>query len=294
MRTYIKYLFVLLSGVGFAQQRDSVKQKDPGFIIKFTHGMNNRSEFDFTTAQWEKMTPGFQIPDSLKPISPKDYHGNIHSFTNDSYYMLSFSLINNRHKQADKKYRTTTTFHLGYGPHLSSTKRWASEERQIIDTLHSSQTGMDYYVTGVRRKDVVKMYRAQSILVGVGQHFATNPNRIFQFETGVDFLCYMSIVSQVDVSYSDFYTVENAPDQYLYQQPVTDNPIRESYSSKFLAGMLVRVPLDFSFKLSKKSPIASRMRIGMELNPGMATQFTESLITTNFNLSGGMNFRFAF
>lgn len=294
MKTYIQYLFVLLSGFSFAQQRDSVKQKNPRFIIKMTHGMNNRSEFDFTTAQWEKMTPGFQIPDSLKPVSYKDFSNTIHSFTNDSYYMLSFSLINGKNRQAGKKFRTTTTFHLGYGPHLSSMKRWASEERQIIDTLTSSQSGMDYYVTGVRRKDLVKTYRSQSILLGVGQHFSTNPDRVFMFETGVDFLCYMSILSEVRLSYSDFFTVENAPDQYVYYPPVTDDPIYREYSSKFVAGMLIRMPLDISFKLSRKSPIASRMRIGMELNPGMATQFTESLMTTNFNLSGGMNFRFAF
>lgn len=294
MKTYIQYLFVLLSGFSYGQQRDTVKQKVPGFVIKMTHGMNNRQDFDFSTRQWEKMTPGFQVPDSLKPVSPKDYPHNIHSFTNDSYYMLSFALINNKNKQAGKKYRTMTTFHLGYGPHLDASKRWSYTERQVIDTLTSSQTGTPYYVTGVRQQDVVKSYRSQSILIGVGQHFSTNPDRIFQFETGVDLLCYMSIMSKIRAVYTDWYYVENAPDQYVYQQPATNPIMVQHYSGKLVVGMIVRVPLDISFKLSKKSPIASRMRIGMELNPGMATQFTESLMTTNFNLSGGMNFRFAF
>ncbi|MNU81489.1 hypothetical protein D3C71_711490 [compost metagenome] len=295
MKTYIQYLFVLLSGFSFAQQKDSTRQKPPAFIIKFTHGMNNSSEFGFTHSEWGKMTPDFQVPDSLSPGGLGYFPNNIEnvsSFSSDSYYMLSFSLINNKEKQAGKKYRTTTTFHLGYGPQLKASKRWIHEDRQIIDTLTSSQTGTSYYVTGNRRQDLIKTYRAQSIVFGVGQHFSTNPDRIFQFETGVDLLCFMSIVSEVKLAYVDTYAVENAPANYGYQYPVLNDPIHKNYGGKFTAGMIMRVPLDFSFKLSRKNPVMSRMRIGAELNPGMAMHFSRTLITSNFNVSGGINFRF--
>ncbi len=297
MKTYIQYLFVLLSGFSFAQQKDSVRQKVPAFIIKFTHGMNNSSEFDFSNSDWERMTPDFQVSDSLIPSGLGNYidgTDNIHSVTNDSYYMLSFSLINNKEKQAGKKYRTTTTFHLGYGPQLRSDKRWYHEERKVIDTLTSSQNGNSYYVTANRRQDLVKTYRSQSIVFGVGQHFSTNPDRIFQFETGVDLLCFMSIVSEVKLAFVDTYTVENVPDGYGYQYPVLNDPVHRNYDGKFAAGMIMRIPLDMSFKLSRKNPVLSNMRLGAELNPGVTMHFNQSLITSNFNISGGVNFRYQF
>ncbi|WP_300663864.1 hypothetical protein [Fluviicola sp.] len=297
MKTYIQYLFVLLSGFSFAQQKDSVRQKTPAFILKFTHGLNNSSEFDFSKSQWDKMTPDFQIPDSLKPGGFGYFPENkddVYANSSDAYFMLSFGLINNKEKQAGKKYRTTTTFHLGYGPQLRATKRWLYESHEVIDTLTSSQNGSAYYLSGTRRQDLVKTYRSQSLIFGVGQHFSTNPNRIFQFETGIDLLCFMSIISEIKLSYFDSYTVDNAPQGYSYVSPTLTDPVSRDYGGKFIAGMIMRLPLDLSFKLSRNNPLLSRMRIGGELNPGMITHFTDGLITANFNLSGGINFRFQF
>ena len=298
MRISIVLLSVLISGIGFSQQKDSLKTKTPRFVVKMTHGMTNRNQFDFTNSEWEKMTPGFSIPDSLKANPSNHYGQNIHSFTNDSYYMFSFGLINGKNHQAGKKYRTTTTFHLGYGPQMVSSKFWNHEVKHVIDTLISSQTGDAYYVTGVRRQDASKEYKSQSIVFGVGQHFATNPERIFQFETGVDLLCAISVMSEVRASFSDWYTFEGLPESNnypSYQQPsnITPSDFRK-YAGKTVAGLIMRVPLEMSFKLSRKNPVISRMRIGAELNPGLAMQFTKGQTSNNFSMSGGMNFRFAF
>lgn len=298
MKTYVALIAVFLTGISFSQQKDSTKTKTPRFVIKMTHGMTNRNDVDFINSEWEKMTPGFSIPDSLTANPSNHYGQNIHSFTNDSYYMFSFGLINGKDHQAGKKYRTTTTFHLGYGPQLRASKFWSHEVRQVIDTLVSSQTGDSYYVTGVRRQDAAREYTAQSIAFGVGQHFATNPERVFQFETGVDLLCVISIMSKVRSSFIDSYTIEGLPDSnmggsYPYPNDLSETTAHE-YDAKTVAGLIMRVPLEMSFKLSKKSPVASRMRIGAELNPGMAMQFTKGLINSNFSMSGGVNFRFAF
>lgn len=298
MKTCIALLSVLVTGFGFSQQTDSSNTKNPRFIVKMTHGMANSVNFDFTRSQWDKMTPGFDIPDSLTTgFNGIDINDNIHTTSSNQYYMFSFSLINGAAKQPGRKFLATTTFQLGYGPELMAEKRWYHENRQIIDTLTSNQNGQEYYVYGNRSQTIAKRYTSRSIVFGIGEHIATNPNRLFQFETGFDLLCIMSIVSETRASYLDSYLIEGLPDEsqgYAYSQPVLNEARAETFSNKFIPGVLMRVPLEMSFKLSRKSPVASRMRIGAELNPGLATVFTGGLITTNFNVTGGMNFRFAF
>lgn len=298
MRTYIALVSVLVSGISFSQRTDSVETKTPRFVVKMTHGMTSSNDFDFTNAEWDRMTPGFQIPDSLKVGMGQDYQQNLHSFSSGSYYMFSFSFINGKKKQADRKFLATTSIHLGYGPEVRANKYWYHQDLQVIDTLTSSQNGQEYYVTGNRTQTITKTYRSSTVAIGVGQHIATNPNRLFQFETGLDVLCLLSIASEVRASSLDTYYVDGLPyynsNAGIYPSPVLDEPREETFSGNFTTGLIMRVPLEMSFKLSRKSPVASRMRIGWELNPGLAMQFTKGKTSNNFNMSGGMNFRFAF
>lgn len=300
MKIYVALSAVLITGIGFAQQKDSLQNKrNSRFVIKMTHGLSDQMSFDFTGAQWEKMTPGFQIPDSLKPNEFGQIYDDFRSFSGSTYYMLSFSFINGSKKQAGRKFLATTSIHLGLGPDLYARKNWYHEKIQVIDTLTSSQTGNQYYVSENRNQTISKTYNSQTIVFGVGEHIATNPERRFQFETGVDILCMMSLASNVHASYYDGYSVNGLPQETnggypVYPYPQTNQTSSESFGGKLTTGVIMRVPLEISFKLSKKSPVASRMRLGAELNPGMATVFTPGLITSNFNVSGGMNFRFAF
>jgi hypothetical protein len=298
MKTYVALIAVFVTGISFSQQKDSTNTKNPRFIVKMTHGMANSVQFDFTNSQWDKMTPGFDIPDSLTTnLNGININDGFQTTSSNQYYLFSFSLINGAAKQAGRKFLATTTFHLGYGPELRAEKRWYHEDIQVIDTLTSNQTGQEYYVYGNRNQTIAKRYTSRSIVFGVGEHIATNPNRLFQFETGLDLLCIMSISSEVRASYLDSYVLDGIPDNgqgYPYQQPLLNETKAQNFSNKFTTGVIMRVPLEMSFKLSRKSPVASRMRIGAELNPGLATVFTGGLITSNFTVSGGMNFRFAF
>jgi hypothetical protein len=297
MRTYAALLSIFVTGISFSQQKDSVKTKTPAFIIKLTHGFTNSSNFNFTNSEWKRMTPGFDVPDSLKSNTNVYQYNYLHSFSTVSsspYYMFSFALINNKEKQVGKKYRTTTTFNLGYGPELRAQKVWNNENSQVIDTLISTQTGNSYYVNGTRTQTISKNYRSKSIAFGVGQHISTNPNRLFMFETGLDVLCLLSIVSEIKAIYTDDYTINGIPSDsgYGYPSPITSTSHIEEFGGQLIAGMIVRIPLDMSLALSKKNPVMKRMRIGGELNPGLGMQFTKGRTTNNFSISGGMNFRF--
>lgn len=300
MKTYIALFSVLVSGISFSQLKDSVKSYTPRFIVKMTHGMINENSLEFTSSEWERMTPGFEIPDSLKSSSDGvDYNnGDLYSVSSNQYYMFSFSFINGKDKQAGRKFLATTNIHIGYGPEVNAKKYWYHENKQVIDTLTSSQNGQEFYITGNRNQTIAKTYHATTLAIGLGQHIATNPERVFQFETGLDVLCLLSIASEVTASYIDNYSLEGVPwdgsNGYGYQTPVLNETRYETFNGNFTAGLIMRVPLEMSFKLSKKSPIASRMRIGWELNPGLAMQFANGRVSNNFSMSGGMNFRFAF
>nr|WP_294860366.1 hypothetical protein [uncultured Fluviicola sp.] len=299
MKISIVLLSVLVSVISFSQQRDSLKTKTPRFIVKMTHGMTSSNQFDFTNSEWDRMTPGFQIPDSLKPGLGVNYSKNLHSFTSDSYYMFSFSFINGKDKQAGRKFQATTVIHLGYGPELRASKYWYHENIQVIDTLTSNQNGQEYYVTGNRNQTIAKTYHSRTVAFGVGQHIATNPTRVFQFETGLDLLCLISVTSKVRASYLDTYLVDGLPNynnlgNYPYTNSDPESNRSETFSGYITTGLIMRIPLEMSFKLSKKNPVLSRMRIGGELNPGLAMQFTKGKTSDNFSMSGGMNFRFAF
>lgn len=298
MKTCIHYLLILLSCPAFAQQKDSVRPKIPFFIVKFSNGVNNITGANRFHSDWNRITPGFSVPDSFSETHfashPRE-KDRVAAFVNDFYYLLSFSFINNPEKQVGKKYRSMTTVHLGYGPQFRESKRWVRDDAQIIDTLTSSQNGNSFEVWRNRRQELVQSYRSQSVFLGIGEHFSTDLGRIVQFETGVDMLYVMRFLSEIGVRYSDKYVLTNAPEGYVYngQQPVT-NPSSGKYRSKLASGMIIRVPLDLSFRLCQKDPVWSRMRIGAEVNPGVVVSFNDRLMTAALNVSGGINFRFQF
>ena len=170
MRTYFAVLFVLVNGISFSQ-KDSLNTKNPRFIVKMTHGMSSSTNFDFTPDKWARMTPGFEIPDSLKPNDNGIYfYDNTHVFSSGSYYMFSFSFINGKDKQAGRKLLSTTSIHIGLGPEMRANKYWRHENKQVIDTLTSSQNGQQYYVYGNRNQTIAKSYRSQTIAIDQQHH----------------------------------------------------------------------------------------------------------------------------
>lgn len=285
MNKLLVICFLVTTPAIFAQKKDSTSSYVPAFIVKIAHTGIGAVPLRFSNDEWNKMTPGFTVPDSLK----NDFSfGRV--MNNNLSALFTFSLINNKEKQAGKKFRTTTTFHLGIGPQLDAQKTWSNTQIQVVDTLTSSVTGTTYLVNETRTRSVGRRYQSNSLMLGIDQHFATNPNRKFQFETGLDALYFMSMNSAVYTSVSESVYYDNpfnavpAPIEDMYQY--------EKHKGTFVSGLILRVPLDMSFYLSRKSEVCKRMRIGFELNPGLAMQFGKVAIRPAFNISGGVNFRF--
>lgn len=197
-------------------------------------------------------------------------------------------------QQTPEKFQASTNFYIGSGPSINGVRSWGLEKRFVIDTLTSGANGNQYYVWGNRSTSVMKKYYSRTLLVGFGERIATNPARVFQFETGIDILLFFGVYRGVAVSSMDSFTVENAPVDYVYQAPLLNESMNQDFSAPLLSGMFLRVPLDFSFKLSKKRNVLKNMRIGWELNPAINTLFSSERSDRVFHFSSGFNFRYRF
>ncbi|AEA45861.1 hypothetical protein [Fluviicola taffensis] len=295
MKTHIVCLFLLITGINFAQQKDSLQSNIPAYIIKTSIGGIGLNKIAFTDAEWERMTPGFQVPDSFQVNT--DGVDQFDSAADDFYSIVSFSFINNKEKRAGKKFQTKTTIHLGGGPEAKVSKYWFHENRTVIDTLFSNQTGNPYYVYGNKRQDIQKYYKIKSFMIGVGERFTLRPDRIFQFETGLDIFFLIGSSSEVKSAVTETYVIQGV-NESNYTSPISapslNSPQISEYSAKMAKGLLICVPLDISFALSKKNAVLKRMRLGFEMNYGIALQFTKGKTSYNESRSWGLNFRYEF
>ena len=295
MKAFIPCLFLLIPGISFSQKQDSIKSKVISYVFKASIGAVNANKIAFSDKGWNQLTPGFQVPDSFR-LNPNgtDY---LSTKANDDYTLFSFSFVNNKEKWAGKNFRLSTTIHFGYGPEAQVSKYWIHEERAIIDTLTSGQTGNPYYVVGNKRQEIQKYYQVKSTMIGVGERFALRPDRIFQFETGLDVYFLFAKPSAVKSHTRESYIIEGVYPE-VYQAPTPPpvlNPEQTTgYTAKMAKGLLVSVPIDISFALSKKNQFFKRVRLGLEMNHGIAFQFTPGKTSYNYSRSWALSLRYEF
>lgn len=295
MKAFIPCLFLLITGISFSQKSDSVKPKAVAFVVKASIGVINPTKIAFSDAGWDRLTPGFQVPDSFQ-VNPNGTDQFV-TETDDSYSIFSFSFISNKEKQAGKNFRFSTTVHFGQGPEAKASKYWVRNNRTVIDTLFSGQTGNAYSVYGNRRQEIQKFYRVKSWMIGVGERFAWRPGKIFQFETGLDFFMLLAKPSAVRSAAWESYIVEdiNGSTYQTSSPPPALNPSQTTdYSAKTVKGLLVSIPCDISFALSKNHSFLKRVRLGLEANYGMAFQFTKGKTSYTESKSWALNLRYAF
>jgi hypothetical protein len=295
MKTFTTYLSLFFAGINFAQQIDSIKPKALAFVIKANIGFIRSNKIAFTDAQWGRMTPGFQVPDSFQ-VNPNGSN-QFETEEDDTYNTFSFSMITNKDHLSGKKYRFTATIHLGIGPEAQVSRYWFRENKQVIDTLFSNQTGSPYSVYGTKRQDIQKYYKSKSYMVGIGERFALRPDRIFQFETGLDLFFLFAASSEVKTALTESYRIEGVSEN-SYTSPISapslNSPQITEYSAKMEKGLLICVPLDISFALSKKNAVLKRIRLGLEVNYGLAFQFTKGQTNWNESRSWAFNLRYEF
>ncbi len=295
MKTFIPFLFLVITTVSFSQKQDSIKPKAISYVFKANIGIINPNKIAFSDAGWHRLTPGFQVPDSFQ-VNPNgaDYLGKE---LDDTYNVFSFYFVNSKEKWADKNVKFSTTIHFGFGPEAQTSGYWFHENKTVIDTLNSSQTGSPYYVIGNRRQDIQKYYRVKSTMIGIGERFALRPDRIFQFETGLDLYFLFAKPSVVQSQVRDNYYIEGV-NENNYQPPVPAPVLNETqtadYTAKMAKGLLISVPLDISFALSKKNQFFKRVRLGFEVNYGIAFQFTPGKTSYNESKSLAFNLRYEF
>ncbi|WP_343632588.1 hypothetical protein [Fluviicola sp.] len=294
MKAFIPCLFLLITGISFSQKNDSIKPKAIAFAVKASIGGITPNKIAFSDAGWDRLTPGFQVLDSFQvnPTGTDQFAGE----PDDSYNVFSFSFLNNPKKQTGKNYRFSTTIHIGQGPEAKASKYWVRDNRTIIDTLSSGQTGTTYFVYGNRRQEIQKQYRIKSWMIGLGERFALRPGKIFQFETGLDVYMLLGKPSVQSATWESYIVedINGSTYQSSTPQPVLNPSQTTNYAAKMSEGLLVSIPFDISFALSKNNPFFKRIRLGLEANYGMAFQFTKGKTSYTESKSWALNLRYEF
>ncbi len=287
MKYFSLFLLLLASHSFLAQVNDSTLKTPNKYVLKLALHSITSANLRFTANDWSTFKNTIPIPDSMNEYMPKDF-----SLSTSSGLDFSFSMIHN-YNHPTQKFRYATTFQLGFGPRLTSNKKWNYTTSKIIDTLVSSQNGGEIYVYENRNASIVNTYNARTFFVGIGEHFLTNPNRIFQFETGLDLQFYFTYQSSIKSTYTDVASIDPTYSSLGYTLSSTNPSMEQRSKGSLKAGMILRLPLSFSFKLSKTKNHLKDMRIGFEFNPGVVLPFSKSSSIPSGNFSSALTFRYA-
>lgn len=284
-----KFLFILVTipFTIYAQEETTPKRK---IYLGLSNGLWFNTNYDLSNNDWKKMLPDWTYFDSVD-----NSYGdmNYRSFGANQSNVLSIDFIHP--KLSGENFEVSTSIHIGHGQNVSAYESKFKENRTPIDTLISQQTGQAYYVNQLELVNEHRSYNAQFLLIGFGEHFATNPKRRFQFRTGIEAMASLSYKSEVTATYSRDYSYEGFQD---YNNPSVQLPenfrVTENTSTNMLTGMVMRVPLDINLCLSQKENFFNRVRVGLEFNPGLAMIFREGSVRSNFTAQLATNLKIRF
>ena len=293
MKKYLFGITLLTTTLSFGQN-DSLKNLTPRFEAKLTVGGTSSVNFYQSVDNWNKTTPMYVVPDSF---SLSNENMNFFTMGANTGLMLSFSIVNNYNKK--QRLCSKTTFHFGFGPQISAFQKWNHKTVKTIDTLVSSVSGNSYYINEVRENVYQKRYTSSSIVLGIGQRISTSPNKIFRFETGIDIMYFTSFNSTYGIVWGENVSLENTLNSPTlgshYPQQESGTYTGTSVQGHNVSGMIIRLPLDFSFKLGHKVNILKDMRLGWEFDPGVNFLFTKGrTLSNNYNFLTAINLRYHF
>lgn len=270
-----------ISFSSFSQSNLDSEQPIKRFTMKLSFGQSVDSKLSLSNNDWRNLKNSIPVADSFNTQLNND-----NGIGSTGWLSGTFSVRLN--KNTSDKFTLNAGFNFGLGPDITSNSRWIYTKSTPYDTLISSQTGTQYYVDDARKVSIDKVYRSKSILLGAEFTVSTNPNRIFMFQTGLRLNALIGVSSKLRTNYTDesglsFNSINNVIDYTSTEQNTTS-----------FNGFVFQVPLDISFRLSKKKNVAKDMRLGFELNPGVSLINNKSFAISNFYYSGGLNFRYSF
>ena len=135
--------------------------------------------------------------------------------------------------------------------------------------------------------------------LGTGFSFMTNPEKVVAFQTGLLVNYAFGFVKELTgtktVSYNtslDYYSgyySSSYSDEYQNYLPATVSESKTVLVNKMVNNVAFQVPLEISFRLGRKPNFGSRMRLGLEMDPGVNITFFDRAATYSFALTQHLN-----
>lgn len=286
----MKKFLLILALVPFVSVAQEVEKNKRKVYISANNGLWFNTNYDLSNSQWKKMVPDWTYFDSIDVTTGTAMN---RSFGANQSNVVSIDFVHP--KLSGEHFEVSTSILLGHGQQVSAYESRSRETRTPLDTLVSQQTGQSYEVNQLEYVSENRNYNAKFILIGIGEHFATNPKRRFQFRTGIEAFASLSYQSEVSVSFSKEYSYEGFQNYYNPSAPLPENKfVSQQSTANMLTGMVVRVPLDINWCLSQKENFFNRVRIGMEFNPGLGMIFRDGTVRSNFTAQFASNLKIRF
>lgn len=270
----------------FGQKQDSIIK--PRFILKLAHGVSSGQNFALAKSYWNSHFTTIPLPAS---DSSFHFNGTYGFNLNGAVYVSADFPLKNFGKKGGLMIRAS----VGMGPKVMFNQYSSYEYREgILDTLHSSLTNTETYVTQLKTENYSINSSYQTFQFGTGITYSTNLDRLFAFQTGLLAHYGIGFVNELQANKYTFYTAENGGYiDYGSYMPANDPKDERVQLNKTLHNVVLQMPFELSMRLGKKPNFASKMRIGLEMNPGVNMTFFDGISRYSFAFSHYLSIRVA-
>lgn len=292
----------------FSAFHSSAQEAEPAdrkIIFKLETAFVTEKSFQLSDETWNKSLGDF-APDSLSTYNYNNYGSILKNTASVNTISLDFTY---RNKFLDSKnIQASFGFILGYGGGSYMQDSYQRRTSTPYDTLVSQQTGTQYPFERTNYETYYRRYTSKDILIGIGNHYSTNTNKIVSFSTGIELVYALSVSSKMFGSYISDQVIEqegtsNQYSPYYYQyynsglhDPNNPNVYYGTLDSKITKGPTMhsfygRIPLEISFRLGVKDNYWGKSRIGASITPSITYSVMDKNSGTQYSNWMGLNYR---
>ena len=303
MKKIIIPLTLITAFQSLAQETESFNRK---MIFKLETSFVTQKSFQLSDDTWNKSLGGFAAPDSLDTYKYRNYGSTIRNTASVNTISLDFTYKNAF--LASKKIQASAGFILGYGGGSYIQDVYDRRTSTPYDTLVSQQNGTKYPFVETNYETYSRRYVSKDFIIGIGNHYSTDPDKIVSFSTGIELLYAVSVGQKVMYSYISDIVIEqegtsdeNTPYYYHYydnglHDPNNPNAYNGATDSRTTKGPTMysfygRIPLEISFRLGTKDNYWGKSRIGASITPSITYSMIDKNTATQYSNWMGLNYR---
>lgn len=276
----------------FGQEQTATLSKVSVHDIYILPGFYSEQNTYGTIDDFRKLAPqSLLLKNDLSNYSQYEGSGMM---TNGAFTAMVGLLFRNNDKTAYKA-NPLLRFGVSYFSATTLTNGLYNEERNITDTLTSSQTGQIIYLDSVKIKNFDMNYTSDQVRLTSSVICRTNPDMRWSLFGGAGASIGFSVKASTEIYYSDYryrdaqYT-NGSYTPYYYSESSTSKTERFNNKNNFNASVFI--PMGVDFKIARKSEFWKRAHLYYEIQPGVNfTSIPELKTVSNISIQQGFGLR---